>query len=81
MKTPLLIACLLMAGCGSTGGVKQDLGELRQPPAEAMVECPMPTAIDGQKMEDWIRKAFESVRSAQECQRRQKLLIEWINTK
>ena len=81
MKTPIVIACMLMAGCGSTGGVKQDLSSLRQPPADGVVECTMPTAMDGQTMEDWIRKAFESARSAQECQRRQKLLIDWINAK
>ncbi len=81
MKYAFLIACLLISltGCATTQTtIAQKASEARQPPAQAMVECPLPDPIKGMKMEDWILKAFESAQSAKECQLRQKELIEWI---
>lgn len=82
MMRPLILA-LMLTGCAATAPVcAPDIkAEMRQPPAECMVQCDPLTPPAGPSLAATYQAATGAALNQKECARRHACLVQWAGGK
>jgi len=81
MKPMVVLLCLMMAGCATQKGVVQQPAPVeppqRTPPAEALVVCERPGALEDASFGSVVRKLSQALSLLVECESKRKQLADF----